>query len=147
MRFRGGTARLFPKEEWLMKKSVHRGHRAVITKGGKMLSYGESSLGGLQGFTKHAGTRHHCRSCHAEINCIKSLPRNMLQNPRKLRSCTIWSVRWTRLGALRLALPCAYCCDSLIRCGITTCIYSNDEGSLSRCDLRRASRFISSGEL
>jgi deoxycytidylate deaminase len=144
MQFRGGTTHLFPDEGWLKKKPRHR---AVITKGGKMVSHGESTLGGLQGHTRQGGDRIHCRSCHAEINCIKNLPRNLVHNRRKLRNCTIWSVRWTKEGSMRMALPCIFCSNSLIRNGITTCIYSNDEGTLSRCDLREIQPFVSSGEL
>lgn len=150
MAFRSGTQHLFPEAEWLTEKPRHR---AVITKGGKMIAYGESTLGGTHGLTRNladtskAGTRRYCRSTHAEINCIKALPRNFEEKPRKLRQCVLWSVRWTRQGSLALALPCNYCRDSLIRRGITTCIYSDETGSLRRCDLREMRGFTSSGEL
>ncbi len=53
-------------------------HRAALVKGGRILSVGESSLGGCRYLTGHLG-----RSCHAEINACKGLSADFRANPRK----------------------------------------------------------------
>ena len=44
-------------------------HRAALIKGGKVLGFGESTLGGCRYLNGHMG-----RSCHAEVNACKMLP-------------------------------------------------------------------------
>ena len=43
-------------------------HKAAITKGKKMISYGECSLGGCRFVNSDLGS-----SCHAEINAMKPI--------------------------------------------------------------------------
>ena len=59
-------------------KSSYR-HRVALVKGGHVLGYGESSLGGCRYLTGHLG-----RSCHAEVNACKSLSADFRANPRKV---------------------------------------------------------------
>ena len=54
-------------------------HRVALVKGGKVLSHAESSLGGCRYLGGNFG-----RSCHAEVNACKSLPRTYRFCPRKV---------------------------------------------------------------
>lgn len=139
MRFTGAGSVLLPDSEWLKKKP---NHKAILVKGGKTVAYGESTLGGCGKFTKRD-----CRTCHAEINCLKALPRKFYRKPNKLSGLVLWSVRWRQDGTPANALPCAYCRTSLVRLGITACMYTDDDGQILRCDLRTTDNYISSGEL
>ena len=54
-------------------------HRAILVKGGRIISSASSSLGGCRYLGGHFG-----RSCHAEINVCKTLPNTVINNPRKV---------------------------------------------------------------
>ena len=54
-------------------------HRAVLVKGGRVISSASSSLAGCRYLGANFG-----RSCHAEVNVCKSLPHSVLNNPRKV---------------------------------------------------------------
>lgn len=56
---------LNPTPEFLNKQFRHK---AVITKGHKVIASGECNLAGTRQITNHFG-----KSCHAEINALKQL--------------------------------------------------------------------------
>jgi hypothetical protein len=62
---------LNPSDEFLTRKYRHK---AAITKGKKVLSYGECSIGGCRHITKTFGV-----SCHAEINALKPFIYNQIK--------------------------------------------------------------------
>ena len=53
-------------------------HRVALVKGGRVIGFGESSLGGCRYLTGHLG-----RSCHAEVNACKHLSADFRANQRK----------------------------------------------------------------
>ncbi len=54
-------------------------HRVALVKGGKVLAHAESSLGGCRYLGGNFG-----RSCHAEVNACKHLPRTYRVCSRKV---------------------------------------------------------------
>lgn len=60
---------LLPNSEFLQQRFRHK---SAITKGKKILGYGECNLAGTRHISKDFG-----KSCHAEINAIKSLNKNI----------------------------------------------------------------------
>jgi hypothetical protein len=56
---------LLPSNEFLKQRFRHK---SAITKGNKILSYGECNLAGTRCISKEFG-----KSCHAEINALKGL--------------------------------------------------------------------------
>lgn len=54
-------------------------HRACLVKGGRVIGFGESSLGGGRYLNSNFG-----RSCHAEVNACKMLSRKHLVDSRKV---------------------------------------------------------------
>lgn len=60
---------LLPTEEFLQQRFRHK---SVITKGKKVIAYGECNLAGTRHITGVLG-----KSCHAEINALKQLNRTI----------------------------------------------------------------------
>lgn len=62
---------LLPSSQFLQQRFRHK---SAITKGNKILAYGECNLSGTRHITKDFG-----KSCHAEINALKSLKKIQLK--------------------------------------------------------------------
>ena len=54
-------------------------HRAALVRGGKVIGFGQSTLGGCRYLSGHMG-----RSCHAEVNACKMLPKSFKRNSPKV---------------------------------------------------------------
>lgn len=101
-------------------KSQHKQHKlgAVIVKGNRILSTGYNSLRP----SKIIGTN----TLHAEAAAVlKLLKENRL---RDLVGADIFVSRFTRGGAIGMALPCPACTRLLRSVGIRKCHYTTDNG-------------------
>ena len=102
-------------------------HISALVKGGKVLAYGESGLGGASKFSPIRG-----RSCHSEMAVLKFLSTD---NRRKICKYTIWNVRWSRNGKLLNSKPCINCQKVLLESGIKNIVYSNEDGVFCKAKL------------
>ena len=116
-----------------------KGHVSLLVKGGKIVNRGESTLAGRLTGTVFLG-----RSCHAEMSVLKILG-HRLKDKRKNRKYEIWNIRWTREGKVTNSKPCYHCQQSLLKLGITTIVFSTDEGTFTRCKLADLQCKVSSG--
>tara|TARA_Y100000389_G_C17378228_1_gene472845 strand:- start:464 stop:889 length:426 start_codon:yes stop_codon:yes gene_type:complete len=126
---------LFPVKDW---KNPTR-HISALVKGGKIIAYGESSLGG-----KLIGTVDRGRSCHSEISVLKKVTLN-LKNKRKMAKYTVWNIRWTRKGTIANSKPCLNCQKVMLKLGIKNIVFSTDSGTFIKCKLSRLVCTPSSG--
>jgi len=111
---------LIPPDDWTNPK----GHISALTKGGKVIAYGESNLGGVPKFCSSRGS-----SCHSEMDALKYI---QTDNKRKLRKYVMWNIRWTKNGEIANSKPCINCQKALIDIGIQTIIYSNQDGKFEK---------------
>ena len=92
---------LIPPEEWKNPK----GHLSALTKGGKVIAYGESNLGGVPRFCAHRG-----QSCHSEMEVLKYI---QTEDKRKIRKYVMWNIRWTKNGDIVNSKPCIHCINTI----------------------------------
>ena len=109
---------LCPPDNWNNPKR----HISAITKGGKVIAYGESSLGGASKFSPDKGQS---KSCHSEIAVLKQM---CVEDKRKMSKYTIWNIRWSRDGEVVSSKPCINCQKVLLESGIKNIVYSTDDG-------------------
>ncbi|OUW95968.1 MAG: hypothetical protein CBD97_02125 [Pelagibacteraceae bacterium TMED237] len=114
-----------------------RGHISALIKGGKIVSYAESSLAGKSKFCLNKG-----RSCHSEIALLKKL-KDIKKN--KISKYIIWNIRWTKEGKIANSKPCLNCQISLRKAGIQTIVYSTDSGIFIKNKLECIECYSSSG--
>ena len=126
---------LFPPDEWDNPKR----HISALVKGGKVLAYGESSLGGRPYCTTIRG-----RSCHSEMSVLKYISSD-LKNKRKVGKYTIWNVRWSRSGKLVNSKPCHHCQKVLLGVGIKNIVFSTNSGIFIKTKLAELDCQSSSG--
>tara|TARA_B100001996_G_scaffold135897_1_gene103457 strand:- start:55 stop:474 length:420 start_codon:yes stop_codon:yes gene_type:complete len=107
---------LCPPDDWTNPKR----HISALTKGGKVIAYGESSLGGASKFSPNRG-----KSCHSEIAVLKQLG---TEDRRKMSKYTIWNIRWSRDGRVVSSKPCINCQRVLMECGVKTIVFSTQDG-------------------
>ena len=62
-------------------------------------------------------------SIHAEMSCLKGLRHD------QIRGSTVYVVRLSRSGELKLSFPCKRCISLLTRKGIKKVMYSKNDGS------------------
>jgi len=90
----------------IANKSTHQHkHSSILIKGGKILSYG-----------------HNHNSIHAEVNAIKDVWENKLQNSY------IINFRINRVGKLKNSYPCNDCQEFAKVKGIRKIVFSTEEG-------------------
>ena len=114
---------LIPPDEWKNPK----GHLSALTKGGKVIAYGESNLGGVPRFCTNRGS-----SCHSEMQVLKCIE---CEDKRKVRKYIMWNIRWTKSGAIANSKPCINCQKALIEFGLQTIVYSTQDGRFIKCRL------------
>lgn len=107
-----------PPDDWNNPKR----HISAITKGGKVIAYGESSLGGASKFSPDKGKS---KSCHSEIAVLKQMS---IEDKRKMSKYTIWNIRWSRDGKVVSSKPCINCQRALLDVGINNIIFSTQDG-------------------
>ena len=133
--FKHKLSGLIPSPHWKNPKR----HISALVKGGKILAYGESSLGGTPYFITDRG-----RSCHSEMSVLKCINSN-IKNRRKLGKCTLWNIRWTRKGDIVNSKPCLHCQKTLIRIGVKNIVFSTDDGTFVKAKLASLQCYPSSG--
>ena len=111
---------LIPPDEWKNPK----GHLSALTKGGKVIAYGESNLGGVPRFCSHRG-----QSCHSEMEVLKYIHTD---DKRKIRKYVMWNVRWTKNGDIANSKPCLHCQKALMDIGLQTIVYSTQDGTFQK---------------
>lgn len=126
---------LLPRDEWTNAKR----HISALVKGGKVVAYGESSLGGKPYCAKVLG-----RSCHSEMSVLKFIS-SKLNNKRKVSKYTIWNARWTRNEKLVDSKPCLHCQQVLLRIGIKNIVFSTNKGVFVKSKLSDLVCYPSSG--
>lgn len=124
---------LFPDESWLNKK----GHLSALVKGGKIICYRDCNLSGRSVFTNKLG-----RSCHSEMNVIKTLK---IRNKRQISKYIIWNIRWNKCGKIVDSKPCLNCKEVLLKIGIKTIIYSTNDGLFIKNKVQNIDSKLSSG--
>ncbi len=123
--FKHRLSGLFPREDWPNPTR----HISALVKGGKIITYGESSLGGKPYFSPIRG-----RSCHSEMSVLKYIS-SKLGNKRKVRKYVLWNVRWTRDGKLANSKPCFHCQQVLLNVGINKIVFSTNEGEFIKTNI------------
>lgn len=63
---------------------------------------------------------------HAEVKCLQAIW------PSKRKGLTVWCIRLTRSGLLRMSKPCPECREYLRKNGVKTVYYSDEVGSIQR---------------
>lgn len=126
---------LFPSDDW----NNPTRHISALVKGGKVVAYGESSLGGRPYCTATRG-----RSCHSEMSVLKYIGTE-LNNKRKVSKYTIWNARWTRNGDLVNSKPCRHCQQVLLQVGIKNIVFSTSAGVFVKTKLALLDCQLSSG--
>ena len=126
---------LLPREDWNNPKR----HISALIKGGKVVAYGESSLGGRPYCASVRG-----RSCHSEMTVLKYIS-SELSNKRKVGKYTVWNARWSRDGKLVGAKPCRHCQQVLLRVGIKNIVFSTSKGIFIKSKLAELKCQLSSG--
>ena len=126
---------LLPIDNWKNPKR----HISALIKGGKVVAYAESSLGGRPYCSKILG-----RSCHSEMSVLKYISPK-LNYKRKVSKYTIWNARWNRNGKLVNSKPCLHCQQVLIRVGIKNIVFSTNEGVFIKSKLSTLHCNVSSG--
>jgi len=111
---------LIPENNWKNPK----GHISALTKGGKVILYGESNLGGVPNCCRSRGS-----SCHSEMEVVKHLQNKLNNNDRKIKKYIIWNIRWSKSGEIVNSKPCKNCQESLINIGMQYIVYSTDDGT------------------
>ena len=107
---------LIPGHNWVH----HNGHKSALTKGGKVIAYGESNLSGAPNVTCSRGA-----SCHSEMSVLKCIPTT---DKRKVRKYIIWNVRWSKNGEIINSKPCINCQQTMLDMGLTTVVFSTADG-------------------
>ena len=114
---------LIPGHDW----SHPNGHKSALTKGGKVIAYGESNLGGTPNVTCARGA-----SCHSEMTVLKHIPTT---DRRKVKKYIIWNVRWSKNGEIINSKPCLNCQQTMLDMGLTTIVFSTPEGLFEKSKL------------
>jgi len=115
-----------------------KGHVSALVKGGKVICYAECSLGGTP-LNFNRG-----RSCHSELALFK-IHKNFKK--RKISRYKIWNIRISKDGKILNAKPCLECQKNLLKLGIKTIIFSNEDGKFIKNKLNNISCKKSSGFL
>ena len=123
---------LIPDDKWDSKKR----HLSALIKGGKVVRYSHCKLSGVPNCCNTRG-----RSCHSEMEVIKPF---VLKN-KDMSKYTIWNIRWTRKGEIVNSCPCYHCQQTLLKIGLTDVVYSCDDGTFEKVDLRKMKCNVSSG--
>jgi len=126
---------LFPDDDW----SNPRRHISALIKGGKIVAYGESSLGGRLYYGMERG-----RSCHSEISVLKHIS-HVLNDKRKVAKYTMWNIRWDRNGRIVESKPCINCQKVLLSVGIKTIVFSTNNGKFIKTRVENLECTQSSG--
>jgi len=111
---------LFPSENWDNPK----GHLSALTKGGKVIGYGQSNLGGVPKVCSNRG-----RSCHSEMEVLKHI---CTDDKRKIKKYTMWNIRWSKSGKIVNSKPCLNCQQTLINIGIVFIVFSTENGTFEK---------------
>ena len=111
---------LIPPEGWKNPK----GHLSALVKGGKVIGYGESNLGGVPKICTNRGS-----SCHSEMEVLKYITTT---DKRKLSKYVIWNIRWSKGGNILNSKPCLHCQKAMINQGITTIVFSTQDGKFEK---------------
>ena len=96
------------------------GHKSALMKGGKVIAYGKSNLSGSPHIPCSRGA-----SCHSEMTVLKYLPTT---DKRKIKKYIIWNIRWAKNGEITNSKPCLNCQQTMLGMGITTIVFSTEEG-------------------
>lgn len=111
---------LIPPEDWQNPK----GHLSALIKGGKVIAYGESNLGGVPRCCSSRGS-----SCHSEMEVLKYI---QTEDKRKIRKYVMWNIRWTKNGDIANSKPCIHCQKALMDIGLQTIVYSTQDGTFEK---------------
>lgn len=110
-----------PPDNWENPKR----HISALTKGGKVIVYGENNLGGVPKICSSRGS-----SCHSEMEVMKYLTTN---DPRKIRKYIMWNIRWSKKGTIVCSKPCYACQQAMLDMGLTTIVFSTQDGTFEKC--------------
>jgi len=99
-------------------------HISALTKGGKVVAYGENNLGGVPKVCTSRG-----RSCHSEMEVIKYITTD---DRRKLRKYIMWNIRWSKNGTIVSSKPCLECQQAMLSAGLIHIVFSTHEGTFTK---------------
>lgn len=105
------------------KKQLTALHGSVIVRGGSVLSWALNNPGKC-GFSEHYAY-HDGFTIHSELNAIKKV-----RNKIDLTGCTMFNLRLSKHGEIRMSKPCQSCERLLARYGFKKVIYSTDSGNI-----------------
>tara|TARA_R110002074_G_scaffold122218_4_gene256872 strand:+ start:1007 stop:1384 length:378 start_codon:yes stop_codon:yes gene_type:complete len=97
-------------------------HGAVVVKKGKIIQSGRNQYCSMDRI-KHF-TSHRIWSIHAEMNVLMGLPKHITKN------ADIYVVRVNSVGDIVNSKPCSICMSMILKSGIKTIHYSNDENTI-----------------
>jgi deoxycytidylate deaminase len=107
-------------DKWV---NPHR-HISALTKGGKVIAYGENNLGGVPKICYTRGN-----SCHSEMEVLKSIE---TEPSRKMKKYIMWNIRWSRDGKIVCSKPCYACKQAMLNMGLTTIVFSTQYGTFEK---------------
>jgi deoxycytidylate deaminase len=108
---------MYPVDGWTNPKR----HISALTKGGKVVAYGENNLGGVPNICDSRG-----KSCHSEMEVLKIIS---TIDKRKINKYIIWNIRWSKKGTIVSSKPCLDCQKAMLNIGLTHIVYSTQEGT------------------
>jgi hypothetical protein len=111
---------LFPYDDWENPKR----HLSALTKGGKVVAYGQSNLGGVPKICSTRG-----RSCHSEMEVLKYIGTD---DKRKIKKYTMWNIRRSVEGEIVNSKPCLHCQQTLLNIGLTYIVFSTSDGTFKK---------------
>lgn len=97
-------------------------HGAVVVKKGKIIQSGRNQYCSMERI-KHFNA-HRIWSIHAEMNVLMGLPKCVTKN------ADIYVVRVNGEGEIVNSKPCKICMSMILKSGIKTIHYSNDENTI-----------------